>query len=175
MSSFGCYCLEKSPIGIGSLEESPRTGKDMINDQPTQYPLLIVATGGRVRSIDRRTGERQWEVAVVESSHPLGAHVHQAIELIVREDVVLAAAYASKQLFCIDYRTGAVIGCVDLGTIGRKTLLIDGDQIFVGRGREVRCYDLRGQLLWQDSGQDGASGVVSLGFPGNVRQADQGD
>ena len=133
--------------------------------------ILVAATGGWVRGRDRRTGERVWEVNVAHSGGSFATY-HEAIELIVREDVVLAAALMDKSLYCIEYQTGAVIGRVDLGTIGRKSILVDGNQIFVGCGREIRCYDLHGNSLWEDLGDKGA-GVVSLGLPGNVRQADQ--
>jgi outer membrane protein assembly factor BamB len=134
-------------------------------------PILVTATGGWVRGRDRRTGARLWEVKVAHGGGALSTY-HEAIELIVREDIVLAAAYMDESLYCLDYRTGAVVGRVELGQIGRKSLLVDGDQIFVGYQREIRCYDFRGNLLWEDTGDKGA-GVVSFGFPGNVRQADQ--
>jgi outer membrane protein assembly factor BamB len=130
--------------------------------------LVITAVAGFVRGLDRTTGRRVWEVQVVKDARPLASCIHLAIELVIREDMILAAAYS-------DNHTGAVRWYADLGRIGRKTILLDGDQIFVGLIRSLFCYNVRGELLWADSAETGGSGVVSLGVPGNVRQADQGD
>lgn len=137
--------------------------------------LVITAVAGFVRGLDRTTGRRVWEVQVVKDARPLASCIHLAIELVIRGDMILAAAYSDRLLFCIDYHTGTVRWYADLGRIGRKTILLDGDQIFVGLIRSLFCYNVRGELQWADSAEMGGSGVVSLGVPGNVRQADQGD
>jgi outer membrane protein assembly factor BamB len=131
---------------------------------------------GFVRGLDRATGRRVWEVQVVENAHPIAAQIHQGIALAIAEPqgLVFASAYGDRLLFCIEYATGTVRWYADLERVGRKTLLVDGDQLFVGLIRTVRCYGLRGALQWEDAAEGGGAGVVALGVPGNVQQADQG-
>jgi outer membrane protein assembly factor BamB len=77
------------------------------------------------------------------------------------------------RLVCLDYRTGAVVGEVPLGsTQGRPTFVIDEGRIFVAASRTLECFTLDGRRLWSVSREVDYDGAA-LGFPGNVRQGDE--
>jgi hypothetical protein len=56
---------------------------------------------------------------------------------------------------------------------GRGTLLVDGHQLFTGVCGEIVCFDWNGALLWHDPLKGRGIAPMSLGLPGNVRQADR--
>ena len=130
--------------------------------------IVVIACASWVRGLRRETGEVCWEVDLVASNW----NRQQATEIIVRDDIVLAAPYGSEMLSCLDYRTGRLIGQVQVGDVGRKTILLDEDRIFVSVWGQTRCFDLRGNLLWEYT-PPGLRGHTAIGVPGNVRQADE--
>ena len=132
--------------------------------------ILVSACMGRVRGIDSATGRLLWEVQLQEGG-ALTAAIQEAMEIVVRDDVVLVAPSSTDELTCINYRSGALIGKVKVG-IGRKTMLVEDGRIFVGVSGNVKCLTFQGELLWEDH-PEGVRGCVAFGFPGNVRQADQ--
>jgi hypothetical protein len=55
---------------------------------------------------------------------------------------------------------------------GRPVMLIDQGQIIVGLWEQLAAYSTSGQPLWTQPFKGGGQACMSLGFPGNVRQAD---
>ena len=49
---------------------------------------------------------------------------------------------------------------------------MDGEQLFIGNSGAVACYSRSGDFLWEQYFTGEGFGEPALGFPGNVRQAD---
>jgi outer membrane protein assembly factor BamB len=113
--------------------------------------------------MDRFTGEHRFEHAL----DRLGE-----VELAVLGDRIYATT--GKTLYCFEYPTGVLLGTAAIpGKYpGRPTLLLDNGLVIVATRGEVSCFDDKGQLLWFDPLPDRGVGSVALGFPDNVRQAD---
>lgn len=126
--------------------------------------MLVVGLNGRLMAFDAHSGASRWEHKL-----PTG---HGEVEVLVHEGRVYASS--GFQLMCISYPDGRLLGTIDLpGTYkGRPTMLLEGCRLYVGLLGEICCFDLDGQLLWHDGLAGKGVGSVSLGFPDNVRQAD---
>lgn len=126
--------------------------------------LLISAFNGKVFAVERGTGNIRWTVAL----ERWGAE----IELQVSGGVVIACC--TQQLAFIEYSSGRLLRQVELAgkNPGRPTLLVDGEQLLVGRNGEVVCYTQGGDWVWTQSFSGQGYGSVALAFPGNARQAD---
>jgi outer membrane protein assembly factor BamB len=126
--------------------------------------LLISAFGNKVLAVDRATGAIRWRATISGMSGPF--------ELAMQDGVVVVCS--ESVLAFIDYATGQgrrVVNRADAAVATRQTLVIDGDQVFVGGAGAVVCYTLGGDLVWQQGFRGEGSGDVALGLPGNVRQA----
>ncbi len=123
----------------------------------------MVAFGGRVFGLEPSSGAVIWE-------NPMGTHGD--VEILIHRGRVYATDGLS--LRCFDYRTGASFGGTEIPDQypGRPSMVIERDQIFIGSEGEVTCFDLNGQRLWSQGFKGKGVGRVTLGFPGNVRQAD---
>ncbi len=144
-----------------------------MSEHDEQSPVLVAAFKGHVVGVDRRSGEIRWKVRAVSADTPDMAA--DTMEIAVHGDRVFAAGRRSNALVCIAYPGGEEIGRAELSIpgVGRPTMLIDGGQLFVGREGHVECFTLDGQPLWTQL-FDGLNGnAVALGFPGNIRQADE--
>lgn len=125
--------------------------------------VLVLGLRGRVIGKDRTSGATLWE-------YDMGTQYD--VELAVVDDRIFAGA--GREIFAIEYPSGRLIGRAPIpGSGGRCALLVDGQQLFIGVAGEINCFDWNGQLLWHDPMPGRGTGSMALGFPGNVRQADQ--
>lgn len=127
--------------------------------------VLVVAFAGQVFGLEPRTGSIVWE-------HALNRHRWGEVEVLVQGGRVFATD--GRELHCLDYRTGSPIGRVVIPDRykGRPSMVIEGDRIFVASQGEVTCFSVAGDLLWAQEFSGKGMGAVALGFPGNLRQAD---
>ncbi len=127
--------------------------------------ILVVGLNGRVFGVDPATGAHVWEHAL--SSVPSGE-----VELMIHGARVFASN--GRKLACFEYPSGRPVGVVDIPGAykGRPTMLLENDRLLVATRGELSCYNMDGQLLWHDPFAGKGVGSMSLGFPGNVRQAD---
>jgi hypothetical protein len=133
-------------------------------DASPDRTLLISAFLGKVFGVDRATGEIRWK-AVLES--------HGCVELAVGDGIVVALT--SQKLAFFDYATGRALRVVerkDDAMSGRATMLFDSGQLLVAGYGAVACYTLQGDLVWKQPFVGESYGELAMGFPGNVRQAD---
>lgn len=126
--------------------------------------LVVVAFRGKLFANERMTGRRVWRTPID------GANNDTPIELAIGENVVVACSL--NTLSFVEYTTGRLLASVQRSENGRPTMLIDGEQLLVAGLGVVTCYTLGGQLLWRDGFAGEGYGTVTMGFPGNVRQAD---
>jgi outer membrane protein assembly factor BamB len=132
-------------------------------DATQNRSVLVLGLRGRVIGKDRTTGATLWE-------HDTG--IPYEVELAILDDRVFASS--GREILAIEYPSGRIIGRTPIpGTGGRCTLLVDGQQLFTCVAGEVACFDWNGMLLWHDPLPGRGIGSMSLGLPGNVRQADQ--
>jgi outer membrane protein assembly factor BamB len=133
-------------------------------DADPDRPVLVVAFNGRVFGLDARTGQRQW-------SHDITPG-HGEVELVVQSGKLFAAV--GRTLLCIAYPTGELLGKTTLpGTYqSRPTMMVNGDLLYVASGGELTCLDASGKPLWHEPFVGKGIGSIALGFPGDVRQAD---
>jgi outer membrane protein assembly factor BamB len=126
-------------------------------------PVLVIGNGGNVVGLDPATGQTRWEV------NTKGAG---AVELAIEGGVVIAANDVNVSF--IDYATGYVHAIVPLSgdKLGRPTMVVSNGQLFIGRPGEICCMTLRGQPVWKKELLGRGLRSISLGFPGNIRQAD---
>lgn len=134
-------------------------------DNDSDRPVLVVAFNGRVFGLDARTGQRVW-------SHDIKPG-HGEVELVVQPNRVFAAA--GRTLVCLAYPTGELLGKTTLpGTYeSRPTMMANGDLLYVATGGELTCVDAAGRALWHEPFVGKGLGSIALGFPGDVRQADE--
>lgn len=133
------------------------------NDAAPNRSVIVLGLFGRVIGKDRMTGATVWE-------YDMG--VASEVELAIEGDRIFASS--GREIFAIEYPTGRLIGRAPIpGRAGRCTMLVDGQQLFTGVAGEIACFDWNGILLWHDPLPGRGISSLSLGFPGNVRQADQ--
>ncbi|MEC7519869.1 MAG: PQQ-binding-like beta-propeller repeat protein [Myxococcota bacterium] len=126
--------------------------------------ILVVAFAGKVFGIAPADGSVRWEHSVAYAG---------AVELQIHGGRVFASTGAS--LHCLDYATGRLLGKVQVPDRykGRPSMVIEGDRLYLGSQGEVTCFRLSdGAALWTQGLEGKGLGRVALGFPGNVRQAD---
>ncbi|MCK6550509.1 PQQ-like beta-propeller repeat protein [Myxococcota bacterium] len=124
---------------------------------------LVAAWSGRVFGVDRATGEVLWE-------HELDT-AGNATALIVTDTHVFAATF--RELAALRYPTGELLWTISTTAIGRATLLLDGDHLFVAKSGELECVSTAGRWLWHERFAGKGAGYAALGVPGNVAQADE--
>lgn len=133
-----------------------------MNQSPPNQ-VLVIGNGGNVLGLDPMTGNTRWEVTTKGAG---------AVELAIEGGVVIAANDVNVSF--IDYSTGHVHAIVPLSTdkMGRPTMVVAGGHLFIGRPGEICCMTLRGQPVWKKDLLGRGLRSISLGFPGNIRQAD---
>ena len=138
----------------------------MYRDPPeTNRDLLITAFGGKVFALERTHGAVRWHLVLEDNAFVIDLHIGATVVLAVTISL----------LVFIDYATGSVHRKVEQAgkhRAARPQVLIDGQHLFVARNGEVVCYTLGGDHLWTQPFIGQGYGEVALGFPGNVRQAD---
>lgn len=131
--------------------------------------ILVVGIGGNVLGLDRATGEERWRVEV----DPRFDGGTGTIELVVHRGRVIATG-STKDIVFIDYLTGEELARIQTsGGKGRASMLVDGDVLIVGKEGRIDCYTLDGDYRWENGLKGLGYGELALGFPDNVRQADQ--
>lgn len=125
--------------------------------------ILVVGVHGSVLGLDRETGKEIWR-----STLPSG---YGTVDMAIHGTAVLVAA-EDNTVVCLSYATGETLWTATTEGWGRATILVHAGRIYVGRSGVVECFSIEGQKLWSQGPPDLEGGVVSLGFPGNVRQAD---
>lgn len=135
--------------------EAPETNRD----------LLITAFGGKMFALERANGAVRWHLVLENNAFVIDLHIGATVVLAVTISL----------LVFIDYATGSVHRKVKQAgeyRAARPQVLIDGQHLFVARNGEVVCYTLGGDHVWTQPFTGQGYGEVALGFPGNVRQAD---
>ncbi|HBQ15161.1 MAG TPA: hypothetical protein DEF51_29910 [Myxococcales bacterium] len=126
--------------------------------------LLVVAFAARVFGLKPDDGSVAWEHVMSGGGE---------VEIQVHRGRVFATT--GRELHCLDYLTGRVIGKVTVPDRykGRPTMVIERDRLYLGSAGEVTCFALDdGRVLWSQGFPGRGLGGVALGFPGNLRQAD---
>jgi len=125
-------------------------------------PLLVLAFGGHVIAVERRTGKVVWRQQHYE---PYTAR------LLFPPGRVLLAYH--KDLVCLAYANGQVLWQTAVPT-PTDSIVVDGDEIFFGAVGEAACVDVNtGALLWHHPFPGMGTTAVALGVPGNVAQIDR--
>lgn len=128
--------------------------------------VLVVAFYGRVFGLNPSTGQQLW-------AYELGGGLGRGeVELVISEARVYACD--GRTLMCVEYPSGRWLGSSPMpGSYkSRCSMVLQGDRLYVASGGEVTCFDQNGQVIWHQPFQGAGIGSVALGFPGNVRQAD---
>lgn len=137
------------------------------HDSAPDRSLLIVAFGGKVFGLERMTGELRWKTVLDEWDGSV-------VELAVGDDLVIAVSTA--RLAFLRYGTGELLKNVDRSRHekgrARSVAVIDGQYIYLGSAGSAACYSLNGDFVWQQYFSGEGTAEAALGFPGNVRQAD---
>lgn len=137
----------------------------MYREAPVVAPILVVAFGGKVFGVSRRTGEIEWRVKMSPTFAPA--------ELLVDEELVVACD--PEVIVFIDYHTGAIrkyVHRTDTAANARSIMLLDDSHVFIGGTGNVACYTRDGERVWDQGFPGEGYGAVALGLPGKVRQAD---
>lgn len=139
----------------------------MYREEEPEPQVLVVVFASRVYGMDPKTGKRLWE-------HDLDSPgSDNGVELML--DAQMLVACTQQELFAFGYPTGTLLWRKKLaGTYsGRPVMLVSRGHLLVGRGGEVCCYTMQGELVWHDGFPGKGIGRVALALPGNVRQMDQ--
>lgn len=131
----------------------------------TNRDLLITAFAGKVFALERANGAVRWHQVIGEAPFVIDLHIGATVVLAV----------TGSLLVFIDYASGTILRKVE--QVGehraeRPQVLIDGEHLFVARNGEVVCYTAGGDHVWTQPFRGQGFGNIALGFPNNVRQAD---
>ncbi len=126
------------------------------------HPLVAVH-GTTVRGLDAATGDVLWEY---------DAHL-----LVARFALAHRRVYAlddQSKLHCLDARTGAHVGTVQIDRAERSgcALIADADRLYVATSQSVVAVDAQGTVLWQRKTGGSFGARAGLGLPGAVMQPD---
>jgi outer membrane protein assembly factor BamB len=107
--------------------------------EPTTHPLIAVH-GTTLRGLDAASGNVLWEY---------DAHL-----LVARFALAHQRVYAlddQSKLHCLDARTGAHVGTVQIDRAERSgcALIADQDRLYVATSQSVVAVDAQGTVLWQ--------------------------
>ncbi len=121
-------------------------------------PLVIVASGKFVFAIQISNGMTHWAYALK------GA----PCRVVVENDRVFVAG--NNELVCLEYGTGKEIFQIHTDIAPDPTLMVDGEQIYIGAGGRVACYGPFGERNWIND--LGTSSGVGFALPGLAAQID---
>jgi outer membrane protein assembly factor BamB len=128
------------------------------------HTLLLVALGGKLVAIDHSSGTIRWEDG-------LSGGGYGEVALAAGQGRVFASAQSAK-VFCFRYATGEQMWTAKTSSMGRASIVIEGDKVFVSKGGEVDCFSLDGTKLWSQGLKGKGIGTAAIGFPGNIVQGD---
>lgn len=132
----------------------------------TDRSILVVATVGKVRGIDRQSGAIRW-------SNDLPGGGIGGVYVAFRFGVLAVSALGAK-VFRLDYATGATLWEAETsGGAGRATIVIEPDLLFVAKAGQVDAFDHDGVRLWTQSLRGLGLSGIAMGFSGNVAQSDE--
>ena len=126
--------------------------------------IIIVALGGAVVGLDRRSGRERWRNEL--SGGGIGV-----VDVAITHGRVFVTA-SSSVLVCLDYANGKTVWSAKTQGSGRGTILVDDGQVIVAKNGYVDCFDFSGNRLWSEALSGMGIGRAAVGLPGNVRQAD---
>ncbi|WP_437320870.1 outer membrane protein assembly factor BamB family protein [Sorangium sp. So ce385] len=126
-------------------------------------PVLVAAFLGQIFGVDPVTGRVLWE-------RKQDGAGYSSTALLITPEAIYAATF--NGVACLRYPTGELLWEVKTTTLGRATLLLEGDRLFVAKQGEIECFSLTGQSLWHNRFKGKGLGPVALGVPGNVAQSD---
>lgn len=134
------------------------------HDLAPDRTILVTAFNSKLFGVDRASGEVRWTV-----SEALGEGIY---EIAIEAGVVIVASISHVGF--VDYLTGAVHAVVEIkGEHPRRpTMVVDRGFVYVAQDGELTCLTNRGQRVWQQPFKGKGFGAMALGFPGNLRQAD---
>jgi hypothetical protein len=132
----------------------------------TDRSILVVATVGKVRGIDRQSGAIRW-------SNDLPGGGIGGVYVAFRFGVLAVSALGAK-VFRLDYATGATLWEAETsGGAGRATIVIEPDLLFVAKAGQVDAFDHDGVRLWTQSLRGLGLSGIAMGFSGNLAQSDE--
>lgn len=126
--------------------------------------ILIVGINGQVLGIDVASGAVKWEDG-------LKGGGYGEVALAATDRHVFASALAAM-LFCFDYATGRLLWKEETSASGRASVVVQDERVYVAKGGEINCFTFEGRRLWAQPLPGRGLGSVSIGFPGNIVQAD---
>jgi outer membrane protein assembly factor BamB len=116
---------------------------------------LIVAMNGELAALDPDTGEEQWRASI----HGAGLG---RVALVAESDLVYAAS-EEELVVCLDAATGEKRWERATIALGRASLTLRGDELFVVRGSHVECLDRRtGESHWAKTVRGMGKGIAAL-------------
>ena len=128
--------------------------------------VLVIAFNGRIFGLDPATGQQRW-------AYDIGNDfARNEVELLISTSRIYACD--GRSLVCLEYPSGRWLGSTPLPPRGqgRPTMVLQGDRLYVATRGVVTCFDDGGKMVWHEPFGGSGYGSVALGFPGNVRQAD---
>lgn len=128
------------------------------------HTLLLVALGGKLVALDHSSGAIRWEDG-------LKGGGYGEVALASAHGRVVASAQSAK-VFCYRYATGELVWTASTSSMGRASIVIEGDKVFVAKGGEIDCFSLDGAKLWTQALKGKGIGTAAIGFPGNIVQGD---
>ena len=138
----------------------------MTERTPEALPIALVGLDGHVVGLDRRTGQILWKNGLI-------GGLDKEVELACYGNYVFASASGPKH-FALDYFTGEQIWAVPTSGSGRAALVVEPDMVMCAKEGAIDCYNFAGQRLWSQALRGLGTGKIAMGFPGNLRQADEG-
>jgi hypothetical protein len=130
------------------------------------HDLIVAAVGGKVLGIDAMTGQVRWE-------NGMEGGGYGEVGLAIANDRIVVSAARGK-VFCLAYPSGAELWTAKTSSMGRATILIEGELVLVAKSGKLDCFDLAtGEERWSQPLPRTGYGSVAIGAPGNVVQADE--
>jgi len=128
--------------------------RGMVNSKP----LVIVTSGKFAFAIQISNGMTHWAYAL--KSAPC--------RIVVTNDRVYIAG--DRELVALDYNTGKSVFHITTDIAPDVTLMVDGEQIYIGAGGRVACYGPFGERNWINDLGTGRG--VGFAVPGMAAQID---
>jgi outer membrane protein assembly factor BamB len=118
------------------------------------HPVLVVGINGRLVGIDANSGAIAWEDG-------LKGGGYGEVSIAANATHVVASALNAK-VFCFRYPTGEPLWTESTSAMGRATIVIEDDRIYVAKNGEVDCFSLDGRKLWSQPLKGKSLGRVAM-------------
>ncbi len=126
--------------------------------------ILILGISGKLVGIDSSTGQVRWE-------NGMKGGGYGEVGIAATTEYVFASAQSAK-LFCLRYGSGEELWVVDTSSMGRATIVVEDDRVYVAKSGVVDCFTFDGSCVWTQRLEGKGFGRIAMGFPGNIVQAD---